>query len=129
MSEDLLKAVRDTNLGKVKLAVTDIDGVLRGKTVHESKFQSVLESGFGFCNVIFGWDCADECYDNSQYTGWHSGYPDALARVDATSFRQVPWDQGMPFLLADFYDGEGQPLAVCPRQLLKAVREQARAQG
>ena len=31
-------------------AVTDIDGILRGKVMHIDKFLSSAESGFGFCD-------------------------------------------------------------------------------
>ena len=41
---------------KIKVAVTDIDGVLRGKYLHPDKFASAVEGGFGFCDVVFGWD-------------------------------------------------------------------------
>ncbi len=63
---------------KVKVAITDIDGVLRGKYLHRDKFLGAARDGFGFCNVVFGWDSADVCYDAAAYTGWQSGYPDAL---------------------------------------------------
>jgi glutamine synthetase len=43
----------------VKVAVSDTDGVLRGKYLHKEKFLSAVESGFGFCNVVFGWDSND----------------------------------------------------------------------
>jgi glutamine synthetase len=114
---------------KVKLAITDVDGVLRGKYVHKDKFLSAADSGFGFCNVVFGWDSADVCYDNSAYTGWHSGYPDALARIDLSTYRRVPWDGDVPFFLADFEDGQGRPLGVCPRQALKRVVARAAGRG
>ena len=45
------------------------------------------EKGFGFCNVVFGWDAGDIAYDNAQYTGWHTGYPDATAVIDFNTFR------------------------------------------
>ena len=106
---------------KVKLAVCDVDGVLRGKFVHVDKLRSILKSGFGFCSVVFGWDSSDVCYDNSQYTGWHRGYPDSMARVDEKTLRFVPWDNSVPFFLADFEDESGQPLDVCPRSLLKKM--------
>src|SRR5438552_12190867 len=60
----------------VKIAVTDVDGVLRGKYLHRDKFLSALEKGFGFCDVIVGWDSNDQLYDNVAYTGWHTAYPD-----------------------------------------------------
>jgi len=125
----VIDRVRQSEHNKVKLAVPDIDGVLRGKFVHKNKFLSAVESGFGFCDVVFGWDCADECYDNASFTGWHSGYPDAQARIDLSSFRLVPWDDGVPFFLADFVADDGTGLSVCPRQLLKRVVERGAQAG
>ncbi|HET8645284.1 MAG TPA: glutamine synthetase family protein [Vicinamibacteria bacterium] len=126
---EVLEEVRRSPTQKVKLAVADVDGILRGKYVHRDKFLSAAESGFGFCNVVFGWDSSDVCYDNASYTGWHTGYPDALARIDLSTFRRVPWEDGVPFFLADFEDGQGQPLAVCPRSLLKRVLARATQRG
>ena len=124
-----LSEIRKNPLGKVKLAITDIDGILRGKVIHRDKFLSIVESGFGFCNVVFGWDSSDVCYDNATYTGWHTGYPDALAKIDFSTFRRVPWDSNIPFFLADFEKENHEPLEICPRQLLKKIRNQAAQQG
>ena len=95
-----LKLVKDKEKQKIKLAVTDIDGILRGKYVHVEKFLSVAQSHFGFCNVVFGWDCADLCYDNVEYTGWHTGYPDARAQIDLGTLREIPWDKGNLFFFS-----------------------------
>ena len=103
-AQTVSERVRKSGAQKVKVAVTDIDGVLRGKYIHIDKFLSALETGFGFCNVVFGWDSADVCYDNAQYTGWHTGYPDANVRLDARTYREVPWDNSVPFMLGDFVD-------------------------
>ena len=69
-------AVRESGAGKVKVAVSDIDGILRGKVLHKDKFFSAAEphpgGGFGFCDVVFGWDSSDQCYDNAQVTGWRN---------------------------------------------------------
>lgn len=113
----------------VKVAVTDIDGVLRGKYMHVDKLKSALKGGFGFCDVVFGWDCADTCYDAAQFTGWQSGYPDANARLDPATFRLIPWEDETPFVLADFVTPDGAPLPVCPRQVLRRVIDRAAQQG
>ncbi len=129
-AKDILAELRRSPTQKVKVAVTDIDGVMRGKYLHKDKFLSAAEGGgFGFCNVVFGWDSADVCYDNGTYTGWHTGYPDAVARVDLSTARTVPWDGGVPFFLADFEDGRGGPLPVCPRSLLKKIVARAQDAG
>jgi glutamine synthetase len=129
-SREVLEKIQAGGAQKVKVAITDIDGVLRGKYIHREKFLSAVESGFGFCNVVFGWDSSDVCYDNVGYTGWHSGYPDALARLDLRTYRTVPWDNDVPFFLGEFVEADGQtPLAICPRQQLKKVVARANAMG
>ncbi len=125
----IIAAVRASPGNRVKVAVSDIDGVLRGKYMHKDKFVSAAESGFGFCNVVFGWDAGDQCYDNASYTGWHTGFPDALAEIDLNTFRRIPWDDATPMFLGDFVDAAGVPLAVCPRQLLKRVLARAEKAG
>jgi len=110
---------------KVKLAITDIDGILRGKVISFDKFRSVVEKGFGFCDVVFGWDAVDQAYDNASYTGWHTGYPDVTTVIDIQTFREIPWEDGMPFFLADFRDAALQPLPICPRGLLKKTIQDA----
>jgi glutamine synthetase len=47
-------------------ALSDIDGILRGKYLRRDKFASVVNDGLGFCNVVFGWDSSDQLYDNTQ---------------------------------------------------------------
>jgi glutamine synthetase len=127
--DPILSEIARSKHEKVKVAVSDIDGVLRGKYLHKEKFLSAASSGFGFCNVVFGWDSGDVCYDNASYTGWHTGYPDAQVRLDLSTHRQVPWDGDVPFFLGDFVDARGLPLEVCPRQLLKKVLDRARRAG
>ncbi len=126
-------AIRQSAVGKVKVACSDIDGILRGKYLHRDKFLGAAEpypnGGFGFCDVVFGWDANDHCYDNAQVTGWQHGFPDALARLDLDTARHVPWDGGVPFFLGDFVNADGTPFAVCPRQTLKRVLKRAEKLG
>jgi glutamine synthetase len=120
---ELLQELTEESATKVKLAITDIDGVLRGKLISLEKFRSVVEKGFGFCDVVFGWDAGDQAYDNGQFTGWHTGYPDAIAMIDIGTYRRVPWENDLPFFLAGFKD------APCPRGVLKRVIAQAKELG
>lgn len=124
-----LAALKKSGAAKVKVAVSDIDGILRGKYLHIGKFASAAEGGFGFCDVVFGWDSQDDCYDNTQVTGWHRGFPDALAQVDLGTARHVPWDGGVPFFLGNFVNADGSAHPVCPRQTLKRVLARAEKMG
>lgn len=124
-----LDAVRASPSPRVKVAVSDIDGILRGKYLHKDKFFGAAEGGFGFCDVVFGWDMADQCYDNTRVTGWHHGFPDALARLDLGTLRHVPWDDKVPFFLGEFVNADGSPYPICPRQTLKRVLRRAEKLG
>lgn len=128
-SNEIIQYVKDHPSGKVKIAFTDIDGVLRGKYISAEKFISVVKNGSAFCDVIFGWDAADLAYDNVQYTGWHTGYPDAPARIDLSTFRKIPWENDVPFFLGDLVDAESNAAYVCPRQLVKKVIGDAANEG
>ena len=128
----VIAAVRNAPGNRVKVAVSDIDGVLRGKYIHKEKFYSAIEGGFGFCDVVFGWDMMDVTYDNTTMTGWHKGFPDAVARIDPGTFRTVPWDDNVPFFLGEFIHqvkGREAPLPICPRQVLKRVLKRAEKLG
>lgn len=114
---------------RVKVGGFDVDGVLRGKYLALDKFWSVLDGGFGFCDVIFGWDIADVCYDNTALTGPSSGYPDIRAKIDVGSFRVLPYEPETAGFLLDFHGPDGKPHAACPRGLLKRIVARAESQG
>jgi len=128
----ILAAVRSSPGQRVKVAVADIDGILRGKSIHKDKFFSAVEGGFGFCDVVYGWDLHDVCYDNTTMTGWHKGFPDALARIDLSTHRNVPWDDNVDFFLGEFVmqkNGKEVPFPLDGRQVLKRALKRAEKLG
>ena len=128
-ARDVLDQLRAKAITRVKIGGFDVDGLLRGKYVSLAKLSSALQSGFGFCDVIFGWDINDALYDNAELTGWSSGYPDAHAVLDVNSLRYIPWEAGVASLLCDFKMASGEDHPACPRSLLKRIDARARARG
>jgi glutamine synthetase len=123
---DAKKIVQERGLTHVKVGVFDMDGVLRGKYMGRDKFLSALENGFGFCDVVLGWDSNDQLYDNVTFTGWHTAYPDAFVRILPESCRDLPDEEDGVFFLAEF---TGKAEAICPRGVLRRVVERARRMG
>jgi glutamine synthetase len=101
-TKEIIQYVKDHPSGKVKIAFAD--------------------------NVILGWDAGDVTYDNTQYTGWHTGYPDSPAVIDINTFRKIPWENDVPFFLGELTDQKGNPLEIYPRQLLKKILNEANRQ-
>jgi glutamine synthetase len=123
--QDAEQLVRERELSHVKVGVFDMDGVLRGKYMSRAKFLSALKKGFGFCDVVLGWDSDDQLYDNVEYTGWHTGYPDAPVRILPETCRELPWEETVFFL------GEFSPPAekLCPRGVLRTAIAKAQSMG
>ena len=127
--DDVTQFFSDNHIERVKLGGFDVDGVLRGKYISLEKFWSATAGGMGFCDVIFGWDSSDALYDNVRTTGWHTGYPDSMARIDLSSLRVLPWEPDTAFFLVDFFRKDGSPLAVSPREVLRRIVQRAQDMG
>lgn len=124
--QDVIDLIENEQIDYVKVGAFDIDGILRGKYMGRDKVVSALKKGFGFCDVVLGWDSNDQLYDNVDFTGWHTGYPDAEVRLLPETFRRMPFEGGVPLILGEF---TGKAEAVCPRGLLRRIVEKANSMG
>ncbi len=125
--DDAKKIIEERGIGYVKVGVFDIDGVFRGKYMEVSKFLTVLDKGFEFCDVVIGWDSNDQLYDSKvTITGWHTGYGDAPVRIVSESCRELPMENNTLLFIGEF---AGKAEQVCPRGLLKRVVKKAETMG
>ncbi|MCZ6855182.1 MAG: glutamine synthetase family protein [Gammaproteobacteria bacterium] len=118
--EAKLREYRERGVTRVKVGLTDIDGVIRGKYVGLDKFASLLVTGGGFCDCIFGWDVNDQLYEDGTYTGWHTGFPDARFRLLVASERWLV-DEDTPYFIGEFVAVDGGDHALCPRTRLRCL--------
>ncbi len=126
---EILNAFESSGIQRIRLGTFDIDGILRGKYVSRDKFESAVSSGMSFCDVLFGWDMNDDLYDRESLTGWSTGYPDALVKIDLDTFRVVPWEPNTAFFLIDMYDRDGNPYPLSPRHLFSRLVDRASKLG
>ncbi len=125
-ADDAREIIRERGLEYIKVGIFDIDGIMRGKYMSCEKFFSALDGGFGFCDVVLGWDSNDQLYDNVSYTGWHTGYGDSPVRIIIDSCREIPFENGMLLFLGEFVE---RAEAICPRGLLRRVLRRADDMG
>lgn len=125
--QNLLPWLQAQSQDRVKIGLTDLDGVLRAKYLSRKKVLSGLEKGLGFCNVVFQWDIGDALYGNGLA---EAGFADGQAAYAAGTQRNIPWEDDLPFLLADFHGAPAGPAARgCPRSLLRRVIAKAEGMG
>ncbi len=125
--DDAKKLVNERGLTHVKVAMTDCDGIMRGKYMGKDKFFSALDKGFGFCDVVFGWDSKDVLYEKSSFTGWETAFPDGTMEIIAQTARNLPLEgDNMVLFLAQ---GTGRTSGVDPRATLSRVVAMANTMG
>jgi len=123
---DLDQWIESEGIRRFKIGVFDVDGILRGKYVDREKLRSAADDGFGFCDVILGWDMHDQLYDRVDVSGWHTGYRDASVRLDLSTLRRIPFEADTLLLIGSF---EGDHAEVCPRTILSRTLDRARVMG
>lgn len=126
--QDAKRIIEERGITHVKVGVFDVDGVMRGKYMSREKFFSALDKGFGFCDVVLGWDSNDQLYENPgvEFTGWHTGYPDAPVEILPATCREIPYEPETLLFLAQFVAPADQ---VCPRGVLQRVLQKAKSLG
>ncbi len=129
-AEQLIADYSEEGIQRIKLGVTDVDGVMRGKYISLDKFEAIADSTSGFCDCVLGWDLDDQLYDNARFTGWHTAFPDALYRLDLATERRLRDENNVPFFIGEFVQNDGESLhTICPRSRLKQVLTLAESMG
>lgn len=114
----------------VKIGGADLDGVFRGKRVSAEHFlHAAQHEGFPQCDVLFGWDIADEVIGDLPFSSWETGFGDIIMKPDLETFAVVPWEDGAASCICDFYSEDGEPLAFTPRTVLRHIVAKARDAG
>lgn len=126
---DIKKLADEGKMEFVKIGAPDMEGVWRGKRVASKFFQGSLEDGFAQCDVLFGWDIAENVLPNLQFSNWERGFADIVMKPDLSTFRPVPWEENVYACICDLWTEHGEPVVIAPRYVLGKVVERARAMG
>jgi len=114
----------NTALRQVRVAWGDQHGILRGKTLVLRDFIQSLSNGLDFQTATLVFDTTNhpvvppfgkEAFGLEEMTG----LPDGVLVPDPTTFRTIPWSPETGWVLADFYFGNGQPIPLSTRTLLR----------
>jgi glutamine synthetase len=129
---EIAQRIADHGVETIKVGTPDIDGVYRGKRVSTKQFLAGCDGdGFAQCDVVFGWDIAEEVITGQQLAvgSADTGFADIILRPDLATFRIVPWEPATAAVVCDAYTEHGEPLAASPRTVLRRVLDRAAKLG
>jgi glutamine synthetase len=128
--DELRSEVEQGGIDTVVTAFTDMQGRLLGKREQAEFFlEQSAEHGIEGCNYLMAVDMEMDPQAGYAMASWEQGYGDFSLTPDLATLRKVPWLEGTALVLCDVGLGDGTPLSVSPRQVLRAQVERARAAG
>jgi glutamine synthetase len=126
---EIKRLIEEGAIEYIKIGTPDIEGVFRGKRLAARHFLNSLDDGFAQCDVIFGWDIAENILPNLKVSNWEHGFADVILKPDLSTFKLVPWEDRIASCVCDIWTEHGEPFVVSPRYVLNRVIERARALG
>ncbi len=129
---EVARLIAEHGIETVKVGTPDMDGVYRGKRLVTKQFLDGLGGpGFANCDVIFGWDIAEELITGVPLAigSADGGFADVVLRPDLATFRIVPWEPASASVVCDACDEHGDLVAQSPRTALLRTIERAKKVG
>ena len=130
MTPDELRAwLDDAGVTTVRTEGVSHDGLVIGKHVSRAKFERSLPLGPAISDLAFAYDIG-----GTPYLGWWDDWRqeclgDIHQRPDLSTLVTVPHRPGMAACIVDHVTVDGEPLAVCPRGVLRSVVDRLSGHG
>jgi glutamine synthetase len=125
--QEVSASIRSAGLRTVRLAVVDQHGVPRGKMLSPQAAIAAMSDGLDFSGAIYSLDTGNQVFVPAFARGGgfgieeFTGFPDVMLVPDPATFRVLPWADRTGWMLCDVYFGNGQPMPLDGRGLLRRV--------
>jgi glutamine synthetase len=125
--QEVAASIRSLGLRTVRLAVVDQHGVPRGKMLSPAAAIAAMSDGLDFSGAIYSLDTGNQVFVPAFARGGgfgieeFTGFPDVMLVPDPATFRVLPWADRTGWMLCDAYFGNGQPMPLDGRGLLRRV--------
>lgn len=111
----------------VVLGLGDLNGIMRGKRIPASHWDSICENGNAYSIALFAIDMTCDVWD-TPYVNFDNGYPD-FHMFPMTEPKSLPWEPGVAMCFARGEGMDHKPVPIDPRQTLVAQVERAAKMG
>src|SRR6202167_3093402 len=134
-ADDIKRRLEAEKFRYVRLAWGDTHGYLRAKTLTVPAFVSALTAGYNIGVATTTLDSAGARVFASFTRGGGmgldemTGSPNLTVVADPSTFRVLPWADGVGWILGDEYFNDGKPFHFSPRQMLRMTAQRPAARG
>ena len=111
----------------VILGLGDLNGIMRGKRIPASHWETICKEGNALSIAMFAIDATCDVWD-TPYVNFDNGYPD-MHMFPMTQPVSVPWEEGVAVSFARAEGMDHRPVPIDPRQALVRQVERAKDMG
>ncbi|MEM6663355.1 MAG: glutamine synthetase, partial [Pseudomonadota bacterium] len=111
----------------VVLGAGDLNGIMRGKRIPATHWETVCENGNALSIALFAIDMTSDVWD-TPYVNFDNGYPDCHL-FPISQPVTIPWEPGVAMCMARAEGMDHKPVPLDPRNALIRQMERAAAMG
>ena len=111
----------------VVLGLGDLNGIMRGKRIPASHWETICASGNAYSIALFAIDMTCDVWD-TPYVNFDNGYPDFHMFPD-TQPVSIPWEPGVAVCFGRAEGMDHKPVPLDPKIVLQRQVERAQAMG
>jgi glutamine synthetase len=120
VSARVLDRIRAENICTVRLVLTDLYGVARGKLITARRLERALAEGHPFAIPLLASNLWQRHAPGEHAWSTDIGYRNGVLRLDPLTYAPLPWTAGTAHLITDLLDHAGA-LVDTPRAVLRRV--------
>jgi glutamine synthetase len=135
LAREVAEKIRINHLRTVRLGIVDQHGIVRTRALSPDAAIAALADGLDFSGAIYSLDTGNNVFVPPFAAGGgfgipeFTGFPDIVLVPDPSTFVILPWADRTGWLLCDAYFGNGQPVPLDGRGLLKRQLASLTAEG
>lgn len=130
MSHDFVsvaESLRARQIDILRVVYPDVLGITRSKDLMVSQLERSAQHGPAFCQGVWVTTTEGGVLEAGRIA--EDGLQDLVTQIDPSTIRDLPWEPGVAYVVADAKNPDGSPNQFSPRTILKTIVEKYRERG
>jgi len=117
--EQLQKELKAANIDVLRVTYLDIIGIVRAKDILVSQLDQISHGGPAFCQGIWVTTTGGDVLDAQNIIS--DGLQDFISQIVPDSWRALPWEPGVAYVVAGANNPDGSKNLLSPRNILELM--------
>ena len=117
--EQLQKELKAANIDVLRVTYLDIIGIVRAKDILVSQLDQISHGGPAFCQGIWVTTTGGDVLDAQNIIS--DGLQDFISQIVPESWRELPWEPGVAYVVAGANNPDGSKNLLSPRNILELM--------